>query len=336
MNDEASTTVPKVSIVIPTWNSLKWLPECLEGVFSQTFEDFEVILVDNGSSDDTLAYVQHHYPQVRIHTFGTNRGFAAAVNAGVQLARGEYVVLLNADTHPRPEWLAALVRVMDSGPPAIGCLASKMLTMADPTIIDAAGDLLSWYGSTRKRGHGRPAEEFTEIDDVFSPCGGAALYRRSFLDEVGYYDERFFAYLGDVDVGLRGRLLGYRCLFVPTAEILHHGHGAGIPQGRYVRFITRNRLLLLTKNLPLRLLLQHARHLIFGQIYFVIAYQEPLHSFAGYLSYLVALPHVLRERRKVKRRMRIAADELTRILSDDLFEPRLRDVLRQRFRRTRS
>jgi GT2 family glycosyltransferase len=334
--NKASKIMPRVSVVVPSWNSLKWLPGCFEGLLSQTFQNFEVILVDNGSMDDTLEFVRRHYPQVRVYAFETNRGFTAAVNAGIQLSRGKYVVLLNTDTYPQPDWLAALVEVMDNSPPEVGCLASKMLNMENPGIIDDAGDLLSWYGSAKKRGHGCPAGKFTEADEVFSPCGGAVLYRRSFLDEVGGYDERFVAYLEDVDVGLRGRLLGYRCLFVPAAEILHHGHGAGIPQGQYVRFMTRNRLMLLTKNLPLRLLLRHARRLLFGQIYFVIAYQKPLHSVAGYLSYLAALPYVWRERRKTVKKVRVSAGELEEMLSDDLFEPRLRDVLLQRFRRSRS
>lgn len=328
--------MPRVSVVIPSWNSLKWLPGCFEGLLSQTFQDFEIILVDNGSMDDTLEFVRRHYPQVRVYAFETNRGFTAAVNAGIQLSRGEYVVLLNTDTYPQPDWLAALVEVMDNSPPEVGCLASKMLNMENPGIIDDAGDLLSWYGSAKKRGHGCPADKFTEADEVFSPCGGAALYRRSLLDAVGGYDERFVAYLEDIDVGLRGRLLGYHCLFVPAAGILHYGHGADIPQGRYVRFMTRNRLMLLTKNLPLRLLLRHARRLLFGQIYFVIAYQKPLYSVVGYLSYLAALPYVWRERRKILKKMHISVDELEEMLSDDLFEPRLRDVLLQRFQRSRS
>ena len=221
-----TATQQPITVVLPTYNRAKELPSSVASVLNQTWQNIELIVVDDASTDDTLAFVSHHYPQVRIHTFETNRGFSVAVNAGIQLSRGEYVVLLNTDTYPQPDWMAALVEVMDNSPPEVGCLASKMLNMESPGIIDDAGDLLSWYGSAKKRGHGCPADKFTQVDEVFSPCGGAALYRRSLLNEVSGYDERFVAYLEDVDVGLRGRLLGYRCLFVPAAEILHHGYGA--------------------------------------------------------------------------------------------------------------
>jgi GT2 family glycosyltransferase len=331
-----SASSPKVAVVIPNWNGETWLPGCLRGLFAQDFRDFEVVLVDNGSSDNSLSFVRQSYPQVQIVSFRENRGFAVAVNAGIRAGRSEYVALLNTDTFPRPGWLSSLVETMDSSPPEVVGLASKMLNMSNPAIVDDAGDLFSWYGAARKRGHGRPASEFVQVAEIFSPCAGAALYRRSFLEELGGFDERFFAYLEDVELGLRGRLRGYRCLYVPTAEVLHQGHGSGTPHGRYVRLMTRNRLLLLAKNIPLGLLFRHAWQLVYGQFYFLVAYKKPLHSLAGYVSFLPLIPHVFRERRATMRGMKISASDLDQMLQNELGEPPLRNLIkswRRRFER---
>jgi hypothetical protein len=237
------------------------------------------------------------------------------------------------DTSPRPDWLANLVQAMDASAPDVGGLASKMLSMADPAMIDDCGDSLSWQGAAAKRGHGRSAAEFERESEIFSPCAGAALYRKSFLDELGGFDERFFAYLEDVDLGLRGRLRGYRYRFVPMAEVLHQGHGSGLPQSRYVRLITRNRILLLLKNLPVRLLIRHAASLLYGQIYFFIAYRRPLAALAGYFSVLPVLPHIVRERRAIQPSLKLTLAQVEHLLTPTMNEPPLRELARTWWKR---
>ena len=232
------------------------------------------------------------------------------------------------DTLPRPDWLASLVRAMDASAPDVGALASKMLAMADPAVVDDCGDSLAWQGSAAKRGHGQGAAEFERGGDIFSPCAGAALYRKSFLDELGSFDECFFAYLEDVDLGLRGRLRGYRYLFVPSAEVLHQGHGGGLPKARYVRLMTRNRILLLLKNLPARLLFRHARSLLYGQVYFFIAYRRPLAALAGYCSILPLLPHIVQERCRVQKNLKITLAQVEQLLTPTMNEPTLRELAR--------
>jgi GT2 family glycosyltransferase len=283
--------------------------------------------VDNGSTDDSLALVKQHYPEVEIITLPENRGFASAVNLGIQQSYSEYVVLLNVDTIPRPDWLANLVQTMDESPPEVGALASKMLSLGNPNLIDDAGDLLSWYGSAQKRGTGQPAQNYIKAEEVFSVCAGAALYRRSFLDDVGVFDQQFISYLEDIDIGLRGRLLGYRYLYVPTAEILHQSHGAGLARSRYVYLMTQNRLALLFKSIPTALLLKKATTLLFGQFYFLLVYKKPLHSLAGTLSFLRHLPYVLRQRREIQRRRKVSNQALEAMLASELGEPRLRDII---------
>lgn len=321
-------STPKVTIIIPVWNGAAWLPSCLRALEAQSFRDFAVIVVDNGSIDNSRDLARAICPQARLIAFERNCGFAAAVNAGICQCRSDYVALLNMDTQPRPDWLLNLVRVMDANGPEVGCLASRMLSMANPEVADNCGDSLSWQGAAAKRGHGQPADLFNRTGEVFSACAGAALYRRALLEMLGGFDERFFAYLEDVDLGLRARLRGYRCLFVPTAEVLHQGHGSGIPPARYVRFMTRNRLLLLFKNIPARLLFRHALSLLYGQWYFFVAFRRPLAALAGYGLFLMSLPYVLRERRRILKSLAISLEQLDQLLTPTMEEPTLRNLVR--------
>ncbi len=320
----------KVTVIIPNWNTRHWLPGCLEGLRHQTFTDFQTILVDNGSSDDSLKFIRENYPEIKILTFAENRGFAAAVNAGIKASGSECVALLNVDTVPQPDWLCELVRVMDDSPSEVGCLAAKMLSMSDPTIVDDAGNTFSWYGSAHKRGNGEPADHYTEVEEVLSVSGGASLYRRIFFEDVGYFDETFESYLEDVDLGIRGRLRGYRCLFVPTAEVWHQWSGAGIPRPRYVLLSTRNRLAILLKNIPTSLLLKHSLTLLYGQIYFFLVYKKPFYSIAGFVSLLPRLPHILRSRRAIQQRRQISSQTLDLLLSTNLGEPSLSSLIKTR------
>ncbi|MDD5483896.1 MAG: glycosyltransferase family 2 protein [Kiritimatiellae bacterium] len=328
-------TTPRVTVVIPVWNGADWLPACLRALAAQSFRDFLVIMVDNGSVDNSRELARA-YPRVSVIKFERNRGFAAAVNAGIRQCSSEYVVLLNTDAQPRPDWLQHLVHAMDAGGPEVGCLASRMLSMGNPALVDNCGDILSWQGAAAKRGHGQPADFFGRSEEVFSACAGAALYRRSLLETLGGFDERFFAYLEDLDLGLRARMRGYRCLFVPEAEVLHQGHGSGISSARYVRLVTRNRLLLFLKNVPARLLLRHALSLIYGQWYFLVAYRRPLASLAGYCSFLACLPHVCRARRRTLKNIVVPLEALDRLLAKKMPEPPLRELAWNWLRRPRK
>jgi len=332
----ASVHAPNVLVVIPNHNGAVWLPGCLEGLASQTYRDFEVILVDNGSTDDSVVLVRNRYPDVQVIALEHNTGFATAVNRGIGIARGQYVALLNNDAVAKPDWLAALVELADASPTEVGAIASKMLRMDDPDRVDDAGDALSWTGAAQKLGHQQPAKNFVERTEVFSVCAGAALYRQSFLKALGGFDERFFAYLEDVDLGLRGRLLGYRYLFDPTAQVLHKGQGSALSRGHYVRLITRNRLMLFLKSVPLALLVKHLPHLLYGQLYFFIAYRKPWQSLLGYTSLVSCLPHILRERRRMKGLRRIPASELDPLLTSEMSEPPLLPLRLPRWGRSRS
>lgn len=318
-----SNSSARATVVIPNWNGAAWIPGCLEALAAQELRDFRVILVDNGSSDDSIELARAKQPDIAVLSFARNRGFAAAVNAGIAAAETEYVALLNNDTRPRPRWLGSLVATMDAAAPDVGSLASLMLNMDRPELVDDAGDLLTRQGAARKRGHGRPAPEFASTCEVFSACAGAALYRKSFLDALHGFDERFFAYLEDVDLGLRGRLLGHRCVYVPGAEVLHRGHGSGTPHGRYIRLLTRNRLFLLYKSLPASVLRRNARHLLYGQFYFFVAQRRPAHFLAGWFDFLRALPAIRRDRKTILGSSALTPGEIEALLSPDMGEPPL-------------
>ena len=315
---EINTNVsnPRVTIVIPNWNGMRWLKGCLDGLAKQEYKDFQVIIVDDASTDGSKEFIQEQYPQIIVLSNREQQGFAATVNKGIKRARTEYIVLLNTDTIPSPCWLQSLVTEADKNPMNVGSFASKMLQMEHPGLIDDAGDLLLNDGSAMKRGHGKPSGEYNTSCKVFSACAGAALYRRKFLEEARGFDEHFESYLEDVDLGLRGHLLGYSCIFVPTAEILHYGHGSAIPTDRYVKLVTRNRLMLLLKSFPLYILVRNLFLILKGMGNHVIACRKPEASMSGYVSFLICIPHVFKERKVLRARNVLPDNELLNLLTD--------------------
>ena len=274
--------------------------------------------------------VEREFPDIRILRLPTNQGFVAAVNRGIQEASSRYVALLNVDTRARPGWLESLVSCLQSVGTDFAAASSKLLRMDAPELIDDAGDLLSWYGSALKRGHLQPAGSYEHREEVFSVSAAGGLYRRDFLAEVGF-DPVYESYFEDIDVGLRGRLVGHRFVFEPQAEVLHWGGGGGLRRGRYVTLVTRNRLLTITKSIPARLLLRHAHRLVWGQIYFLVAYRKPLWSLAGYAGFLRRLPHALSERRRLSKRRTLSVEAIDSQLTRELGEPPLRELVRRRW-----
>ena len=196
----------RVSIVIPSWNGQELLQACLRSLNQQDFQDFETIVVDGGSTDGSQEWLQSTHPEVRLIELDQNRGFAFAVNRGIEVAEGEAIVLLNNDTEAEPEWLASLVGAMERDQTA-GLFASRVLQHHDRTRIDSAGDTLGLFA--HQRGHGLPdGSAFEEPRYVISACAAAALYRREVFEEVGTFDERFVSYLEDVDLGVRAAYAG--------------------------------------------------------------------------------------------------------------------------------
>lgn len=241
--------MPKVTIIIPNYNGVQFLKKCLPSVMNQTFTDFDIILVDNGSDDTSTSYVQNTYPQIRQLLLSENKGFSAAVNIGIKHTDAPYVLLLNTDTILHPAFLSQMLLTIEQSPD-IFSVSSRMLRMDDPSRIDSAGDLYTICGYAVCRGRSRQSRHYRKKALVFSACAGAALYRRDMVQQLGYFDSRFFAYLEDVDLGYRARISGLQNVYCPTASVLHVG--SGTTGHRYTPFkvyhSTRNNLFLLKKN----------------------------------------------------------------------------------------
>jgi GT2 family glycosyltransferase len=298
----------RATVVIPTWNGRELLAAALASLREQRFRDFEVLVVDNGSTDGTPEHVREAHPEAELLVLAENHGFAGAVNAGIDRARGEYVALLNNDMELDPGWLAELVAALDADPSA-GSAASKLRMLREPGLLDGAGDVVTWYGATWRRGHGEPDRgQYDEPGLVASPCAGAALYRRRALEEVGTFDESFFAYLEDADWGLRAQLAGWPCLWVPGAVAYHLGGATSRRMGDLeTELIARNTVALVLKSFPAGRLVAWAP-LIVGYQAWVLGQAVGRGSWRavlrGWSAALRALPATLRARAEVRRRTR--------------------------------
>jgi len=231
----------------------------LRSLAGQTHRDFEVVVVDNGSADGSAELVKETarvFPvPLRLIANSENRGFCAANNQGIAASDAPLIALLNNDAEAEPGWLAALEQVIESDH-RVGMVASKILVWEDPRKIDKAGHLIYPDGQNRGRGAGQiDRGQFDRIEETLWPDGCAAMYRRAMLDEVGGFDEDFFAYADDAELGLRGRIAGWRCLYAPAAVVRHHrGATLGVSSARRLTLIERNRVLLAVKLFPWNLL----------------------------------------------------------------------------------
>jgi GT2 family glycosyltransferase len=299
----------RVTVVIPNWNGRRFLSTCLGSLRRQSLENFETVLVDNGSTDDSVAFVRRNFPEVRVLPLGGNRGFSVAANAGIRASGTEYVALLNNDTEVDPGWLKTLVRAADSHPEA-GLFASKLVDFNDRRVLDGAGDVLRRSGLPYRLGHGEPDRgQYDEAAFVFGACAAAALYRRSMLDDIGLFDEDFFANCEDGDLSFRAQLAGYRCLYVPGSVVYHMGSATfGRRSPTATRLGTRNSLCMLVKNVPTPLVLGFLPFVAVGQLsrLVVTASTSTLRAhLEGLAGALRLLPLMLRKRREIQKRRQV-------------------------------
>ena len=212
----------------------------------------EIILVDNGSTDGSLSLVKEKYPLVKVIEFAENTGFSKAVNAGIRMARTEYVLLLNNDTVSGQEMTACLEKAMDDDP-GIFSAGAKMINLHDRNKLDGAGDFYCALGWAYARGKDKPVDSYDKEDRIFSACAGAAIYRRGLFDKIGYFDENHFAYLEDIDIGYRANIYGYPNKYAPEAQVFHAGSAvSGSRHNEFkVKLSARNSIYLIYKNMPL-------------------------------------------------------------------------------------
>ena len=247
-----------ISVVVVNWNRRDLLRACLQSLKRQQVnQPFEVVVVDNGSDDGSPQMVLNECESTKVRLLENteNRGFCAANNQGFAASDSEFVALLNNDAEAEPGWLDALVRAFDNRPD-VGMAASKILVYEDPRRIDKVGHLIYRDGQNRGRGTGEVDRgQYDRVEEVLWPDGCAAMYRRSMLDEIGGFDEDFFAYADDAELGLRARIAGWKCLYVPQAVVRHHrGATLGLRSSRRLELIERKRVLLALKLFPWSLL----------------------------------------------------------------------------------
>ncbi|MGD0282335.1 MAG: glycosyltransferase family 2 protein [Dissulfurispiraceae bacterium] len=324
---------PAITVIIVNLNGERYLRDCLGSLASQTFGDFEVIVVDNGSTDGSLDLICNGFPWVRIICLACNTGFAKGNNTGFAASSSRYMVTMNNDTIADSGWLNALFEAAESDP-LVGMVASKIYLGREGKELDSAGMLIYPDGMSRQRGRGETdSGQFDSIGEVLFPSACAALYRSEMLKAIGYFDEDFFSYCEDADLGLRARLAGWKAVFAPRAIVRHLYSQTG---GQYSAFkayhIERNRFWVLIKDLPLSFILLFPVYTIWRyivQIYGLITGRGSVARFAegsGSLSLIgvvlkawggsiAGLSEALKKRKRIWSSRQLAAREYKNLLN---------------------
>lgn len=310
-----------ISVIIPNWNGIALLAGCLDSLRNQTHPDYEIILVDNASTDDSVQMVQRDYPEVRVLELDKNLGLTGGVNAGIAIARGEIIALLNNDAEAAPAWLTELEAALARHPKA-GSAASKMLLYDQPETINSAADFYRTDGIPGNRGVWQPDDgQFDAEEFVFGGCGGAVAYRRTMLEQIGLFDEDFFMYCEDVDLAWRAQLAGWRCVYAPLAVVYHRlsATGGGVLASY---FNGRNCIYVIAKNYPSSLLRRNWPRIACAQLR--IAW-DALRAFRGesararlrgQFAALRGLTHMLAKRAQTQSLRRVSDDYLLSVLTE--------------------
>jgi GT2 family glycosyltransferase len=315
----APLAAPFCSVIIPNYNGQRFLPTLLAALQKQTFQDFEIILADDASPDDSVTQVEAEHPEVRLLVNRQNQGFARTCNAAVDAALGRVVVLLNNDTEPEPTWLAELLKAVCARPDA-AIFASKMLLYNERNTLHTTGDFIGGDGIPRNRGVWQlDLGQYDQTTEVFSGSGGGSAFRKDVWQALGGFDEDFWMYLEDVDYGFRAQLMGWCAVFVPTARLYHHlsATGGGVLASYYVG---RNTIWNIAKNMPRDLLLRNLPKICAGQL--AVTWDALRHirgaaaraRLRGQMAGILGLPRQLQKRQVIQGRRQVESTELARRL----------------------
>jgi len=311
MSDESPH--PLISVIVVNYNGKKYLSDCFNSLFHQTYSPLEMIMVDNASDDGSVGYVQQNFPDVKMFTQSTNLGFAGGTNVGIRVAKGEFIFTLNNDTIADSHLLEEIVRPMQLDS-RVGVCGSKML-LPDGR-INSTAICISRSGAAWDRGMGEPDHgQFDLPEEVFGACAGAALYRRSMLEEIGLFDEDFFLFMEDVDLAFRAQLSGWKCMYVPSARVVHiHGGTAGPGSDMAVYYGNRNLLWNIIKNFPLKTLLFSSPWIIgrnCADIPYYILKGRGLSIFRAKIDMMKGVKTMMRKRQSVKKKVSDETIELS-------------------------
>ncbi len=311
---------PLLSVIIPHYNGAHHLPPCFNALRRQSYPHLEILLVDNGSTDESLELTRRDFPEVKIIALNQNLGYAGAVNRGIEQSSGEIIVALNNDTEVAPGWAQALVDALQAHPEA-GIIASKILLFDRRDTLHSAGDGFGCDGLPINRGvWQKDTGQFDQDTYIFGGCGGAVAYRRTMLADIGLLDEELFMYLEDVDLNWRAQLAGYRVVFAPDAVVYHHlsATGGGVIASYYTG---RNTIFVLAKNLPGSIFRRHWRAIFAAQLKIATDALRAWRGEAararlrGQLAGLFGLPKWLAKRRAVQQSKRVDDTYLVSLLT---------------------
>jgi GT2 family glycosyltransferase len=329
-----------ISIILLTYNSATHLVRCLDSLKHQTYQNYEIILIDNASKDKSLEIAKKYQGQLNLQIIQQkqNIGFAAANNLGAKMAQGEWLVLLNADAFPEPDWLEKLLLAAEKYP-EYSAFSSRQLSADQPEILDGAGDAYHINGMAWRRYRGYPALKYgQQTCEVFTPCAAAAMYRRDAFLEAGGFDEDYFAYYEDVDLGFRLRLLGYRTLYVSDAIVLHVGSSTFGKRSDFVSYHSqRNLIWTFIKNMPDELLWRYfAAHILANLIYLPVYTLRPQRAaiWQGKIDAIRNVKPMLEKRKEIQAHRRARTEEIDKALEHGLLQPyTLRLKLRQAWKK---
>ena len=319
-----------VSVIIPNWNGMKTIEKCLGSVFSQTYTNIEVIVADNDSKDGSADFIEHEFPGIRLVRNLENKGFPGGNNSAIKIAKGKYYMMLNNDTEMESHCIERCVKTINEAA-RYGACATKLLLKDDPDTIDAAGIAVYRDGISIGRGRKEKAARYDKKEEVFFASDGACLYRKEMIDDIGLYDEDFFCYAEETDMGWRAQLRGWKCIYEPEA-IVYHCHSAST--GTYSSFkaflVERNRLWVAVKNFPLLILLAGPFYTFYRYIF------QSFGALSGkgaagkfgeqfsktelvkvllkvYISFFATLPATLHKRKEIQKRKIISNNNVNEI-----------------------
>ena len=320
--------MPEISVIIPNWNGKHFLSDCLGALARQTFQDFETILVDNGSTDGSPEFVRTEFPGVTLIALPNNLGFTGGTLKGYAHARGKIIALLNNDTEAHPKWLEEIHGAIQSYPDA-GSFASKMMFFDERDRVENCGFDMGLGGDTAELGRGeRDQGQWNEVRRVFGGCGGAVAYRRRMLDDVGFLDPDFEMIYEDVDLSFRAQLRGYECVYVPRAIVYHrYRMTIGRAPEKQVFYSQRNIDFVWIKNMPLGLILRSLPFRVAYEIGAALYFMKQGTGGAFFKSkwaVLRCLPTLMRKRIEIQKRRTATSAHIRRQLRGSIFAVKLK------------
>lgn len=324
----------KVSIIVVNWNGERFLKDCLSALSGQRYTNTEIILVDNGSADSSVRFARGNFPEVKIVALSENKGFTGGNAAGLEIAQGAYIALVNNDARADKMWLENLIEPMLRDH-TIGICASKLIFENTQT-VNSAGDGLTTAGVGFNRGLGSEAAGFAISELVFGACGAAVLYRRRMLDEIGFLDEDFFLYDEDTDLNFRAQLAGWECIYVPTAVAYHVANATSRRlSDLHVYYHTRNLEFVWIKNMPFGLMLRFAHHKVIQELgsfcYLCLRHGKWVPFFRAKRDALRVLSVMLKKRAKIQARKRVpnryVRSVLTSMFTFSFFRQKMKQLI---------